>query len=58
MQVGDLMRVKLPTVKPYVGMVIKISTSGTALVRSIDGKFEYWVASWSGKVISASRCYC
>jgi len=55
MKVGDLMRVKLPTVKPYVGMVIKVSTSGTALVRSIDGKFEYWVASWSGKVISASR---
>ena len=53
MRIGDLVRVKLPTVNPYVGMVIKVSTSGTALVRSIDGKFEYWVASWSGKVINA-----
>ena len=55
MQVGDLVRVKLPSVKEYVGVAIRVSTRGGGLVRSIDGKFEYWVNSWSGKVISASR---
>ena len=55
MQVGDLVRVKLPSIKPYVGVAIRTSASGGALVRSIDGRFEYWVNSWSGKVINASR---
>ena len=54
-KVGDLVRVKLPSIKPYVGMAIKVNKNGTALVRSIDGKFQYWIASWSGEVINASR---
>ena len=55
MKVGDLVRVKLPSIKPYVGMAIKVNKNGTALVRSIDGKFQYWIASWSGEVSNASR---
>jgi len=55
MQVGDLVRVKLPSIQPYIGLAIKANDSGGVLVRSIDGRFEYWVNSWSGKVINASR---
>jgi len=55
MKVGDLVRVNLPTVKPYIGIALKINGRGGALVRSTDGKFEYWVASWSGEVINESR---
>jgi len=55
MQVGDLVRVKLPSIKPYIGIAIRVNTMDGALVRSIDGRFEYWVNSWSGKVINASR---
>ena len=55
MQVGDLVRVKLPSIKPYVGLAIKASDRGGVLVRSLDGRLEYWVNSWSGKVINASR---
>ena len=55
MQVGDLVKVKLPSIKPYVGVAIKVNGRGGGLVRSIDGKFEYWVNSWSAKVINASR---
>ena len=55
MQVGDLVRVKLPSVRQYVGVAIRVNTRGGGLVRSIDGKFQYWVNSWSGEVISASR---
>ena len=55
MKVGDLVRVKLPNVHPYVGLAIKASDRSGVLVRSIDGRFQYWVNSWSGKVISASR---
>jgi len=53
-KVGDLVRVKLPSVREYVGVAIRVSTRGGALVRSIDGRFEYWVNSWSAKVINAS----
>ena len=56
MQVGDLVRVKLPSVKSYIGIVVsRPNTRNGALVRSIDGKYEYWVNSWSGKVLNASR---
>ena len=55
MKVGDLVRVKLPSVKPYVGIAIRTNNRDGALVRSIDGRFQYWVNSWSGKVINASR---
>ena len=53
-QVGDLVRVKLPSIQPYIGLAIKANDSGGVLVRSIDGRFQYWVNSWSGKVINAS----
>jgi hypothetical protein len=55
MKVGDLVRVKLPSIKPYIGIAIRTNTRGGALVRSIDGRLEYWVNSWSGKVLNASR---
>ena len=58
MKVGDLVRVRLPSVKPYTGIVIKYGTgldNGSVLVRSLDARFEYWINSWSGQVISASR---
>ncbi len=55
MKVGDLVRVKLPGIKPYDGLAIRVNSSDGALVRSPDGRFEYWVNSWSGKVISESR---
>ena len=55
MKVGDLVRVKIPCVKPYIGIALKTNDRGGALVRSTDGVFEYWVNSWSGKVINASR---
>jgi hypothetical protein len=55
MQVGDLVRVKLPSVRQYVGVAVRVNTRGGGLVRSIDGRFEYWVHSWSSEVISASR---
>ena len=55
MKVGDLISVKLPSIEPYIGIAIRVNTRDGALVRSIDGRFEYWVNSWSGKVINASR---
>ena len=55
MKVGDLIRVKLPSIKPFVGIAIRVNTRDGALVRSIDGRFQYWVNSWSGTVINASR---
>ena len=55
MKVGDLVRVKLPSIQPYIGVAIKVSDRGGALVRSMDGRFQYWVNSWSGTVISGSR---
>ena len=55
MQVGDLISVKLPSIEPYVGIAIKANDRGDVLVRSLDGWLEYWVNSWGGKVINASR---
>ena len=55
MKVGDLVRVKLPSIKPYIGIAIRVNTRDGALVRSIDGRLQYWVNSWSGKVVSESR---
>ncbi len=55
MKVGDLVRVKLPSVQAYFGIVIKPNNRGGALVRSFDGKFDYWVNSWSGEVVSESK---
>tara|TARA_R100000152_G_C6658701_1_gene98193 strand:- start:473 stop:640 length:168 start_codon:yes stop_codon:yes gene_type:complete len=55
MKVGDLVRVKLPSIKPFVGLAIKSNSRGGVLVRSFDGRLEYWIGSWSGKVINESR---
>ena len=55
MKVGDLVRVKLPSIEPYVGLAIKANDRGGVLVRSLDGRLEYWVNSWGGKVINGSR---
>ena len=55
MRVGDLVRVTLPSVRAYVGVAIRVNSRGGGLVRSIDGRLQYWVNSWSGKVISAGR---
>ena len=55
MQVGDLISVKLPSIQPYIGLAIKSNDRGGVLVRSLDGRLEYWVNSWGGKVINASR---
>jgi len=55
MQVGDLVRVKLPSIQPYIGIAIKVNGRDGALVRSMDGRLQYWVNSWSGTVISGSR---
>jgi len=54
-KVGDLVRVKLPSVKPFIGMAIKTNDRGGALVRSIDGRMQYWVNSWSSEVIGEGR---
>ena len=55
MQVGDLISVKLPSIKPYVGVAVRTNTRGGALVRSLDGRYKYWVNDWSGKVLNARR---
>ena len=55
MQVGDLISVKLPSIEAYIGIAIKANDRGDVLVRSMDGRLEYWVNSWGGKAINASR---
>jgi len=55
MQVGDLISVKLPSIEQYIGLAIKANDRDGVLVRSMDGRLEYWVNSWGGKVINASR---
>ncbi len=55
MKVGDLIRVKLPSITPFIGLALKTNDRGGALVRSIDGKYQYWVNSWSSEVISEGR---
>tara|TARA_B100000131_G_scaffold322082_1_gene374840 strand:- start:2750 stop:2917 length:168 start_codon:yes stop_codon:yes gene_type:complete len=55
MRIGDLVSVKLPCIQPFIGIAIKVNELKGALVRSTDGRFEYWVNSWSSEVISESR---
>ena len=55
MKIGDLIRVKIPGVKPYVGFAISVNNRGGALVRSFDGKFQHWCGSWCSEVISENR---
>jgi hypothetical protein len=54
-KVGDLVRVKMPMVVPYIGIATAINVKGGALVHSLDGNYEYWVYDWSGEVINESR---
>ena len=54
MQIGDLISVKLPSIEAYIGIALKANDKGGVLVRSMDGRLEYWVNSWGGKVINAS----
>ena len=56
MKVGDLVSVKLPSVKPYIGIAVEVNgPNGSARVRSTCGRFEYWVNSWSSEVIGEGR---
>ena len=55
MKVGDLVRVKLPAMIPYIGCVVAVNSMGGALVRSMDAAREYWVYGWSAEVINESR---
>jgi hypothetical protein len=52
-KVGDLVRVNAPVV--YIGIVMVTNVKGGALVRSLDGNYEYWIYDWSGEVLSESR---
>ena len=52
MKVGDLVSVKLPSIKPYIGVAVKVNGRDGALVRSTCGRLEYWVNSWSSEVVS------
>lgn len=55
MKPGDLVKVKLPGVQPYIGLAVRVNNKGGALVRSTDGKFEYWVYNWSSEIINEGR---
>ena len=55
MQVGDLVRVKLPACVEYIAVITRLNGRGGGLARSIDSKFptgEHWVAPWSSEVVS------
>jgi len=57
-QVGDLVRVKLPACVEYIAVITRLNGRGGGLARSVDSGFpglEHWVAGWSSEVISASR---
>ena len=54
-KVGDMVLVKMPGVKPYTGLAVKLNESGGALVVRPDGKLKYWVNNWCAKVINESR---
>ena len=59
MKRGDLVRVTLSGIVPYVGIAIAANNKGGHLVRSLDGKCEYWVYDWGTyvnfEVISEAR---
>ena len=57
MQVGDLVRVKLPACVEYIAVITRLNGRGGGLARSIDSRIQgtQWVADWSSEVISASR---
>ena len=58
MQVGDLVRVKLPGIVEYTAVITRLNGKGSGLARSVDGRysgFQHWVADWSSEVISEGR---
>jgi len=58
MQVGDLVRVKLPGVVEHLAIITRLNGKESGLARSIDSRFptfEYWVAPWSSEVLSEGR---
>ena len=58
MQVGDLVRVKLPSVVEYIAVITRLNGRGGGLARSIDNRFPtgvHWVAPWSSEVLSEGR---
>ena len=57
MQVGDLVRVKLPGCIEYIAVITRLNGNGGGLARSLDGRIQgtQWVAPWSSEVVSASR---
>ena len=54
MQVGDLVRVKLPGSVEYIAVITRLNGKGGGLARSIDGRIRgtQWVADWSSEVVS------
>ena len=57
MQVGDLVRVKLPGCVEYIAVITRLNGMGGGLAHSLDSRIEgtHWVAPWSSEVVSASR---
>jgi len=57
MQVGDLVRVKLPGCVEYIAVITRLNGTGGGLAHSLDSRIEgaHWVAPWSSEVVSASR---
>ena len=57
MQVGDLVRVKLPGCVEYIAVIRRLNGRGGGLARSLDSRFpnmEHWVADWSSEVINGT----
>ena len=54
MQVGDLVRVKLPACVEYIAVITRLNGRGGGLARSLDGRMEHWVADWSSEVVSGA----
>jgi hypothetical protein len=57
MQVGDLVRVKLPGCIEYIAVITRLNGREGGLARSVDSRFpglEHWVADWSSEVVSGA----
>lgn len=54
MQVGDLVRVKLPGCVEYIAFIRRLNGRGGGLARSLDGRMEHWVADWSSEVLNGA----
>jgi len=57
MQVGDLVRVKLPGCIEYIAVITRLNGRGGGLACSLDDRIQgtQWVADWSSEVISECR---